>query len=84
MNATLSMRDVANVCQLSDFACRKIFRDPALQNYIERPGPNGGRPRRFWRFASLAPVLRQREWFTSVMEQELAALDLKQRTQEND
>lgn len=84
MNATLSMRDVATVCQLTDFACRKFFRDPALQNYIERPGPNGGRPRRYWRLASLVPLLRQREGFTSAMEQELAALDLKQRTQEHD
>lgn len=84
MDYTLSMRDVAVACGLSDFSCRKFFRDPALRNFTAHPGPNGGRPRRYWRLASLVPVLRQQVWFTPEMETELARLDLLQRNKGND
>lgn len=83
MTATLCMRDVAMVCHLSDFTCRKLFRDPALQLFTERPGPNGGRPRRYWRFGTLIPVLRTQHWFTPTMERDLAALD-RNRRKENE
>jgi hypothetical protein len=80
MDATLSMRDVASVCNLSDHACRKLFRDPALsQTYTEHPAPNAGRPRRYWRFGALVPVLRTQLWFTPRMERDLAALDHNRR-----
>ncbi|WP_081531987.1 hypothetical protein [Rhodovulum sp. P5] len=83
MDAALSMRDVASVCNLSDHACRKLFRDPALsQTYTEQPGPNAGRPRRYWRLVSLIPVLRGKHFFTPVMERDLVALDIQRRNKE--
>ena len=85
MDAALSMRDVALVCNLSDHACRKLFRDPALsQNYTERPGSTGGRPRRYWRLASLIPVLRGADFFTLAMECDLVALDTQRRNPETE
>lgn len=81
---TISMRDVRLLCGVSDHAIRTLFRDVALQHYATRHGPNGGRPRRYWRLSSLAPILRQQAWFTPEMEKALAQYDLQQRTQGND
>ncbi len=76
MDHTITMRDVRAICALSDHATRRLFSDLALsKTFIERPGPSGGRPRRFWRLVSLIPVLRAKEFFTAKMERELADLD---------
>lgn len=79
MAYTLTMRDVAAVCELSDYACRKLFRDSTLSNFVVCHGKHGGNGRRFWSFAALLVVLRQKSWFTQKMQSVLAHLDQQRR-----
>ena len=82
-DCTVALAQVCRVSGRSYHVLRSIVLKPTPLPFVKAaPGPRGGNSERLYELRPLLLRLRQKEWFTTSMENELCRIDLAARMNE--